>query len=45
MKKNEEMRQEMRRMKGRRWEVERSSHGNGGDRMAIEEDQNGVFWS
>jgi hypothetical protein len=45
MKKKEEMRLEMRRMKGRRWEVERSSQGNEGDRMAIEEDQNGVFWS
>jgi hypothetical protein len=36
---------EMRRMKGRRGEVEISSQGNEGDRMAIEEDQNGVFWS
>jgi hypothetical protein len=34
-----------RRIKGRRWEVERSSQGNEGDRIAIEEDQNGVFWS
>jgi hypothetical protein len=32
-------------MKGRRGEVEISSQGNEGDRMAIEEDQNGVFWS
>jgi hypothetical protein len=32
-------------MKGRRGEVEMSSQGNEGDRMAIEEDQNGVFWS
>jgi hypothetical protein len=39
------MRREMRRMKGRRGEVEISSQGNEGDRMAIEEDQNGVFWS
>jgi hypothetical protein len=39
------MRVERRRMKGRRWEVERSNQGKEGDRMAIEEDQNGVFWS
>jgi hypothetical protein len=39
------MRVEMRRIKGRRGEVETSSQGNEGDRMAIEEDQNGVFWS
>jgi hypothetical protein len=45
MKKRGEMRRERRRMKGRRCEVERSSQGNGGDRMAIEEDQNGDFWS
>jgi hypothetical protein len=45
MKKRGEMRRERRRIKGRRWEVERSSQGNGGDRMAIEEDQNGDFWS
>jgi hypothetical protein len=32
-------------MKGRRGEVERSSQGNGGDSVAIEEDQNGDFWS
>jgi hypothetical protein len=32
-------------MKGRREEVERSSQGNEEDRMAIEEDQNEVFWS
>jgi hypothetical protein len=40
-----ERRVEMRQMKGRRGEVEMSSQGNRGDRMAIEEDQNGVFWS
>jgi hypothetical protein len=45
MKKRGEIRQEMRRMKGRRGEVERSSQGKGGDRMAIEEDQNEDFWS
>jgi hypothetical protein len=45
MKKRGEMRRERRRMKGRRWEVERSNQGNEGDRMAIEEDQNGDFWS
>jgi hypothetical protein len=45
MKKKEEMRQERRRIKGRREEVEMSSQGNEGDRMAIEEDQNGDFWS
>jgi hypothetical protein len=39
------MRVEMRWIKGRRGEVEMSSQGNEGDRMAIEEDQNGVFWS
>jgi hypothetical protein len=32
-------------MKGRRGEVEMSSQGNEGDRMVIEEDQNGDFWS
>jgi hypothetical protein len=32
-------------MKGRRGDVEISRQGNEGDRMAIEEDQNGVFWS
>jgi hypothetical protein len=40
-----EMRREIRRIKGRRGEVEMSSQGNEGDRMAIEEDQNEVFWS
>jgi hypothetical protein len=45
MKRRGEMRREIRRMKGRRGEVEMSSQGNEGDRMAIEEDQNGVFWS
>jgi hypothetical protein len=45
MKRRGEIRREMRRMKGRRCEVERSSQGNGGDRIAIEEDQNGDFWS
>jgi hypothetical protein len=45
MKKRGEMRRERRRMKGKRWEVERSNQGNGGDRIAIEEDQNGDFWS
>jgi hypothetical protein len=45
MKKKEEMRRERRRIKGRREEVEMSSQGNEGDRMAIEEDQNEVFWS
>jgi hypothetical protein len=45
MKKRGEMRRERRRIRGRRWEVERSSQGNGGDRIAIEEDQNGDFWS
>jgi hypothetical protein len=40
-----EMRREMRRMKGRSGEVEMSSQGNEGDRMAIEEDQNEVSWS
>jgi hypothetical protein len=39
------MRIEMSRRKGRRGEVEMSSQGNEGDRMVIEEDQNGVFWS
>jgi hypothetical protein len=32
-------------MKGSRGEVERRSQGNEGDRIAIEEDQNEVFWS
>jgi hypothetical protein len=45
MKRRGEIRREMRRMKGRRGEVEISSQGNEGDRMAIEEDQNEVFWS
>jgi hypothetical protein len=40
-----EMRREIRRIKGRRGEVKMSSQGNEGDRMAIEEDQNGEFWS
>jgi hypothetical protein len=35
MKRRGEMRVEMRRMKGRRGEVEISSQGNEGDRMAI----------
>jgi hypothetical protein len=39
------MRQDRSLIKGRRCEVERSSQGNEGDRMAIEEDQNGDFWS
>jgi hypothetical protein len=43
MKRKEEMRLEMRQIRGRRGEVEISSQGNEGDRMAIEEDQNGVF--
>jgi hypothetical protein len=45
MKRRGEIRREMRRMKGRRGEVEMSSQGNEGARIAIEEDQNGVFWS
>jgi hypothetical protein len=45
MKRNEEMRLERRQIRGREGEVEMNSQGNGGDRMAIEEDQNGVFWS
>jgi hypothetical protein len=45
MKKKEEMRRERRRIKGRRGEVEMSSQGKEGDRMAIEEDQNEDFWS
>jgi hypothetical protein len=45
MKRRGDMRVETRRMKGRREEVKMSSQGNEGDRMAIEEDQNGVFWS
>jgi hypothetical protein len=45
MKRRREMRREMRQMKGRRGEVEISNQGNEGDRMVIEEDQNGVFWS
>jgi hypothetical protein len=32
-------------MKGRRGEVEISSQGKEGDRIAIEEDQNEVLWS
>jgi hypothetical protein len=45
MKRRGDIRREMKRIKGRRGEVETSSQGNEGDRMAIEEDQNGVFWS
>jgi hypothetical protein len=45
MKKKDEMRRERRWIKGRRGEVEMSSQGNEGDRMAIEEDQNEDFWS
>jgi hypothetical protein len=45
MKRRGEMRVERRRMKGRREEVETSSQGNEGNRMAIEEDQNEDFWS
>jgi hypothetical protein len=45
MKRKGEIRVEMRRMKGRRGEVEISSQGNEGARIVIEEDQNGVFWS
>jgi hypothetical protein len=45
MKRRGEMRREMRRIRGRRGEVEMNSQGNEGDRIAIEEDQNGVFWS
>jgi hypothetical protein len=41
MKRKGEIRDEIRRMKGRRGEVEMSNQGNEGDRMAIEEDQNG----
>jgi hypothetical protein len=36
MKRKDEMREEMRRMKGRKGEVEMSNQGNEGDRMAIE---------
>jgi hypothetical protein len=45
MKRRGEMRVERRRIKGRRGDIEISNQGNEGDRMAIEEDQNGVFWS
>jgi hypothetical protein len=45
MKRRGEMRVEIRRMKGRRGEVEMNSQGNEGARIAIEEDQNEVFWS
>jgi hypothetical protein len=45
MKRKGEIRDESRRMKGRRGEVEMSNQGNEGDRMAIEEDQNEDFWS
>jgi hypothetical protein len=38
--------EERKRIRGRRWDVEMSRNGkDGGDRMAIEEDQNGDFWS
>jgi hypothetical protein len=40
-----EMREEIRQIERRRVEVEISSRRKKGDRMAIEEDQNGVFWS
>jgi hypothetical protein len=36
MKRKDEMREEMRRMKGRKGEVEMSNQGNEGDRMVIE---------
>jgi hypothetical protein len=42
MKRRGEMRVERRRIKGRRGDIEISNQGNEGDRMAIEEDQNGV---
>jgi hypothetical protein len=45
MNKRGEIIDEMKRMKGRRGEVEISSQGNEGARITIEEDQNGVFWS
>jgi hypothetical protein len=45
MKRRGDIRREMKWIKGRRGEVETSSQGNEGDRMVIEEDQNGVFWS
>jgi hypothetical protein len=45
MKRRGEMRLEMRRIRGRRGEVEMSSQGNDGARIAIEEDQNEVSWS
>jgi hypothetical protein len=45
MKRNGDIRREMKRIKGRRGEVEISSQGNEGDRIAIEEDQNEDFWS
>jgi hypothetical protein len=45
MKRRGEMRRDKRRMKGRRGEVEISSQGNEGDRIAIQEDQNEDFWS
>jgi hypothetical protein len=35
MKRNGEMRDERRQMKGRRWEVETSRKGNEGDRIVI----------
>jgi hypothetical protein len=43
MKRNGDIRREMKRIKGRRGEVEISSQGNEGDRIAIEEDQNEDF--
>jgi hypothetical protein len=45
MKRRGEMRDESRQMKGRRGEVEMSSQGKDGARMAIEEDQDGDPWS
>jgi hypothetical protein len=45
MKRRGEMRVERRQMKGRRRDIEMNDKENEGDRMAIEEDQNGVFWS
>jgi hypothetical protein len=45
MKRKGEMREDRRRMKGRRGEDEISSQGKEGDRMAIEEDQDEDSWS
>jgi hypothetical protein len=45
MKRRGEMRVERRRMKGRRGEVEISSQGNEGDRMAIVRRPEWGFWS